>query len=168
MKKSIGDGCEEFFGLGGFGQYRFACEVAGGGDQRPAEAVQEQFVQGTVGQQCAKFSKTRCKRMRQSAIAAERDKHDRSFTAKQAAPRFGVDRAMQTQLVQAIAAGAGEHHRQRLGRTALSIAEAVNGGILGGVAIQVISADASHGDDAADAQGFKGTRQRRFVAVDML
>jgi hypothetical protein len=94
MKESICDRCEEFFGLGRFGQHWFASKVTGRGDQRSAETVQDQFVQGTVGQQCAEFAKTRRKCLRQGAVGAEWDKYDGSFRAEQTAPGFSVDRAM--------------------------------------------------------------------------
>ena len=65
-------------------------------------------------------------------------------------------------------AGPGKHHGQRLGRTSLSITEAVDGGMMGGIAKQMISTNASHRHDVTRSQSFNGMRQRGLVAADLL
>ena len=60
-----------------------------------------------------------------------------------------------------------QHHRQRLGRARLAGAQGGNRCVVGGVAQQVIAADAFHRDDFSCAQCGDGSRQRGFIAVEL-
>ncbi len=57
--------------------------------------------------------------------------------------------------VQAVPSLHRKHHRQRLGRAVLSLAQTLNGRIIGRIADQVITADSLDGDDLARVQGLR-------------
>ena len=79
VQEGIGEMREAGLRFGVVGQHRFAGEVARGGDQRPAEVVQQQIVQRRVGQQAADFRQAGGDVFGQRRIGTLGQQHDGAF-----------------------------------------------------------------------------------------
>ena len=147
--------------LGVADHLRFARQVARGHHQRPRDRVEQQVVQGRVGQHPAERRLAGRKRLGQGP-ARLHQQDDRCPRFTQQAPFLGAHPRMgRDHLV-------GAHQRERLCRAALAVPEPRHGTGIGRVTGEVEAAEPLDRDDLAAPQRLRGQLDgiaRRFGAL---
>ena len=145
MQEGVGHRAEAGGDALGIGEHRLAAAVRRGRDQGPAERLQQQVVQRRIGQHEPDLAEAGCDGGCKPACGFLLHEHD-------GAPGRAQQRELPLARPRKVREGLGDHHRQRLRRPVLALAQPRDGLLIGGIAQQVIAADALHRHDGAAPQ----------------
>ena len=157
-EERVGEAGEALRGVGIVGGQRLVGEVARGEDEGPPDGLEEEMVERGVGQEDPEAGVPGRNRRGQARLApaAGDEEDDRAFRAVQQASLDGADTGERLR-----GRHVGDHDRERLGPATLAVAQRSDGRLVGGVAGEVIAAEALHGDDSSRRGGRRPRRRGR-------
>jgi uncharacterized iron-regulated membrane protein len=134
------------------GEHRFAAHVGGRCNQCRTEIVEQQMVQGTVGQHHADFVQAGRYRCGQTAAGLAARQHDGTLWTVQQRP-FGLGQLYRIVQRSGAVPALRKQQRQRLVGARLAQAQPLHGGVTRGIAKQVVAADALDRNNVALPEG---------------